>query len=169
MADRAPPRLRWVFERFTERARRVVINAREESWTLGHSYVGTEHLLIGLLRDRDLPAGRILASLGITPNEVRRKARDTVGEGKANTHEQNLPFTPPAKQALQRAFQEMLALQPPPGVCPEHLLLGLLQAEDGLAARILFGSGVDLEKIRDEIARSGPSYQPPARPGDSAS
>jgi ATP-dependent Clp protease ATP-binding subunit ClpC len=130
-----------VFERFTERARQVVVLAQEEARILKHNYIGTEHILLGLLREEEGLAARVLESLDITVERVRAQVVRIVGSGEEVTSGQ-IPFTPRAKKVLELALREALSL----GhnyIGTEHILLGLVRENEGVAARILlaFDSG----------------------------
>jgi ATP-dependent Clp protease ATP-binding subunit ClpC len=145
-----------MFERFTERARQVVVLAQEEARTLKHNYIGTEHILLGLLREEEGLAARVLEGLEITVEEVRAQVIKIVGSGEEVTSGQ-IPFTPRAKKVLELALREALSL----GhnyIGTEHILLGLVRENEGVAARILADFDADSEKIRNEIIRmlSGP-------------
>ena len=145
-----------MFERFTERARQVVVLAQDEARTLKHNYIGTEHILLGLLREEEGLAARVLDSLDITVEEVRAQVARIVGQGDEVTTGQ-IPFTPRAKKVLELALREALSL----GhnyIGTEHILLGLVRENEGVAARILLDFDADAEKIRNEIIRmlSGP-------------
>jgi ATP-dependent Clp protease ATP-binding subunit ClpC len=145
-----------VFERFTERARQVVVLAQDEARALKHNYIGTEHILLGLLREEEGLAARVLESLDITVEEVRAQVARIVGQGDEVTSGQ-IPFTPRAKKVLELALREALSL----GhnyIGTEHILLGLVRENEGVAARILLDFDADAEKIRNEIIRmlSGP-------------
>ena len=147
---------RRVFERFTERARQVVVLAQDEARALKHNYIGTEHILLGLLREEEGLAARVLESLDITVEEVRAQVARIVGQGDEVTTGQ-IPFTPRAKKVLELALREALSL----GhnyIGTEHILLGLVRENEGVAARILLDFDADAEKIRNEIIRmlSGP-------------
>jgi len=149
-----------VFERFTERARQVVVLAQEESRTFKHNYIGTEHILLGLLREEEGLAGRVLESLDITIERVRAAVLQIVGAGEEPTPGQ-IPFTPRAKKVLELAIREALSL----GhnyIGTEHILLGLARENEGVGVRILREFDVDAEKIRNEIIRmlSGPEAPP---------
>jgi ATP-dependent Clp protease ATP-binding subunit ClpC len=146
-----------MFERFTERARQVVVLAQEEARTLKHNYIGTEHILLGLLREEEGLAARVLESLDITVERVRAQVVRIVGSGEEVTSGQ-IPFTPRAKKVLELALREALSL----GhnyIGTEHILLGLVRENEGVAARILLDFDADSEKIRNEVIRmlSGPS------------
>ncbi len=148
-----------MFERFTERARQVVVLAQDEARELRHNYIGTEHLLLGLLREEEGLAARVLASLGITVEEVRAQLARIVGPGDETTTGQ-IPFTPRAKKVLELALREALSL----GhnyIGTEHILLGVVRENEGVGARILLSFGADAETVRNEIIRllSGPGRQ----------
>src|SRR3989337_697846 len=145
-----------MFERFTERARQVVVLAQEEARTLKHNYIGTEHILLGLLREEEDIASGVLPSLDITVERVRAQVVRIVGSGEEVTSGQ-IPFTPRAKKVLELALREALSL----GhnyIGTEHILLGLVRENEGVAARILLDFDADSEKIRNEVIRmlSGP-------------
>ncbi|MBK5110062.1 MAG: ATP-dependent Clp protease ATP-binding subunit [Thermoleophilia bacterium] len=155
-----------MFERFTERARQVVVLAQEEARTLKHNYIGTEHILLGLLREEEGLAARVLESLDITVERVRAQVVRIVGSGEEVTSGQ-IPFTPRAKKVLELALREALSL----GhnyIGTEHILLGLVRENEGVAARILLDFDADSDKIRNEVIRmlSGPGGR---RPGQNPS
>jgi ATP-dependent Clp protease ATP-binding subunit ClpA len=140
-----------MFERFTERARQVVVFAQDEAVTLRHNYIGTEHILLGLMREEEGLAARALESLEVTLEEVRAQVARIVGQGDEVTMGQ-IPFTPRSKRVLELALREALAL----GhnyIGTEHVLLGLARENEGVAMRILLDFDVDAEKIRNEILR----------------
>jgi len=140
-----------LFERFTERARQVVVLAQDEARALKHNYIGTEHILLGLLREEEGLAARVLESLDITVEEVRAQVARIVGQGDEVTTGQ-IPFTPRAKKVLELALREALSL----GhnyIGTEHILLGLVRENEGVAARILLDFDADDEKIRNEVIR----------------
>src|SRR5688572_19114068 len=145
-----------VFERFTERARQVVVLAQDEARGLKHNYIGTEHILLGLLREEEGLAARILELFGIGIEDVRGQVERIVGRGDEPTVGQ-LPFTPRAKKVLELSLREALKM----GhnyIGTEHILLGLVRENEGVAARILLDFGADAESIRNEVIRmlSGP-------------
>lgn len=145
-----------IFERFTERARLVVILAQDEARAIKHNYIGTEHLLLGLLREESGLAARTLEELGVSLEEVRVEVARIVGTGEEIKAGQ-LPFTPRAKKILELALREALSL----GhnyIGTEHILLGLVRENEGVAARILLDFDVDAEKTRNKIIQmlSGP-------------
>jgi ATP-dependent Clp protease ATP-binding subunit ClpC len=151
-----------VFERFTGRARQVVVLAQDEARVLGHGYIGTEHILLGLLREEEGIAARVLESLDITLEQVRAQVAEIVGRGDEVTTGQ-IPFTPNAKKVLELALREALSLQHS-YIGTEHVLLGLTRVNDGVAARILLDFGADAEKIRHEVLTVLSGQQPSPRP-----
>jgi Clp amino terminal domain, pathogenicity island component len=151
-----------MFERFTERARQVVVLAQEEARALKHNYIGTEHILLGLLREEGGLAARVLESLEITVDRVRTQVRRIVGSGDEVTSGQ-IPFTPRAKKVLELALREALSLGHD-YIGTEHILLGLVRENEGVAARILLDFDADSEKIRNEVIHilSEPGLRHPA-------
>ncbi len=148
-----------MFERFTERARQVVVLAQEEARALEHNYIGTEHILLGLLREEEGLAARVLDSLEVTAERTRAQVVRIVGSGEEVTAGQ-IPFTPRAKKVLELALREALSL----GhnyIGTEHILLGLVRENEGVAARVLLDFDADAQKIRNEVVRmlSGPDYR----------
>ena len=140
-----------MFERFTERSRQVVVLAQDEARRLAHNYIGTEHLLLGLLREEEGLAARVLESFDITVEDVRAQVARIVGQGDEVSTGQ-IPFTPRSKKVLELALREGIEL----GhnyIGTEHILLGLVRENDGVAVRILRDLGAGAEKIRDEILR----------------
>src|SRR3989440_2941319 len=125
-----------MFERFTERARQVVVLAQDEARALKHNYIGTEHLLIGLLREKEGIAARVLETLPVTLEGVREQVGRIIGTGDEVTSGQ-IPFTPRAKKALELSLREALGLGHN-WIGTEHILLGLVRENEGVAARILF-------------------------------
>jgi ATP-dependent Clp protease ATP-binding subunit ClpC len=146
-----------VFERFTERAKQVVVLAQDEARALRHNYIGTEHILLGLLREEEGLAARVLESLDITVEEVRAQVARIIGPGDEPIVSGQIPFTPRAKKVLELSLREALSLKHN-YIGTEHILLGLVRENEGVAARILLDFGADAEKIRNEIMRvlSGP-------------
>jgi ATP-dependent Clp protease ATP-binding subunit ClpC len=144
-----------VFERFTERAKQVVVLAQDEARALKHNYIGTEHILLGLLREEEGLAARVLESLDITVEEVREQVKRLVGQGDEEIVTGQIPFTPRAKKVLELALREALSL----GhnyIGTEHVLLGVVRENQGVAARILLDFDADAETIRTEIIRMLP-------------
>jgi FolB domain-containing protein len=138
-------------ERFTERARKVVVLAQEEARHFNHNYIGTEHLLLGLLQEDNGGAARVLNSLNIALDEVREQVKIIVGYGRERTVSRP-PFTPRSKKVLDLALREAWQL----GysyIDTEHILLGLVREPEGVAARVLSKLGVDSDKVRREVVR----------------
>jgi ATP-dependent Clp protease ATP-binding subunit ClpA len=153
---------RAVFERFTERARMVVVLSQEEARALRHNYIGTEHILLGLLREEEGIAARVLESMGITAEGVRGRVERIVGPSEEASPGQ-IPFTPRAKKVLELALREALSL----GhnyIGPEHVLLGVVRENEGVGARILLDFDADSEKVRNEVIQllGNPPRRPPA-------
>jgi ATP-dependent Clp protease ATP-binding subunit ClpC len=136
-----------MFQRFTERARQVVIFGQEEARRLRHNYIGTEHLLLGVLREEEGVGARVLASLGVTLDGVRAQVGTIVGQGDEVTTGQ-IPFTPRAKRVLELSLREALALGHN-WIGTEHLLLGIVREHEGVAAKILLDLDADAEKVRE--------------------
>ena len=138
-----------MFERFTERARQVVVLAQEEARTLKHNYIGTENILLGLLREEEGLAARVLESLDITVERVRAQVVRIVGSGEEVTSGQ-IPFTPRAKKVLELALREAIQLGHT-YIGTEHILLGLIREGDGVAAQVLVRLGADLNRTRQQV------------------
>jgi ATP-dependent Clp protease ATP-binding subunit ClpC len=152
-----------MFERFTERARQVVVLAQDEARLLNHNYIGTEHLLLGLLREEEGLAARVLESLAVTVEKTRANVEQVVGKGDDPVATEQIPFTKRAKKVLELSLREALSL----GhnyIGTEHVLLGLVREEKSVGARILLDFGLDAETVRNEVIRllSGPA-EPPTR------
>ena len=140
----------WMFEMFTEQSRQAVVLAQEEARALNHGYIGTEHVLLGLLRQEEGLAVRALRSLDITADRVRAQVVRIVGQGE-DVPGRQVPFTPHTKRVLELALREALAF----GhnyVGTEHILIGLVREHGGMAARILLDFDADAEKVRNRIA-----------------
>src|SRR5712691_8992721 len=134
-----------MFERFTDRARRVVVLAQEEARMLNHNYIGTEHVLLGLIHEGEGVAAKALESLGISLEAVRSQVEEIIGKGQA-APTGHIPFTPRAKKVLELALREALHL----GhnyIGTEHILLGTLAEEDGIGGKTLTGLGVTKERV----------------------
>ncbi len=138
-----------MFERFTDRARRVVVLAQEEARMLGHDYVGTEHILLGLIHEGSGVAAHALESLGITTEAVRQQVEEIAGRGHA-TPTGHIPFTPQAKTALQLALREAMHLGHT-YIGTEHILLGLIREGQGPAAQVLAALGADQNRVRQQV------------------
>nr|BFE80305.1 hypothetical protein GCM10020093_029060 [Planobispora longispora] len=128
-----------MFERFTDRARRVVVLAQEEARRLKHDYIGTEHLLLGLIGEEDGIAARALQSFEISLEDVRRDVEEIIGQG-STTPSDHIPFTPRAKKVLELSLREALHLHHD-YIGTEHILLGLVREEEGVAAQVLTRQG----------------------------
>jgi Clp amino terminal domain, pathogenicity island component len=152
---------RWsMFERFTDKARRTVVLAQEEARLLRHDYVGTEHILLGLLRERGGVAARVLTSLGISLEAARERLEAAVGRGQATSG--HIPFTRQAKRTLELALREALHLGDD-YIGTEHILLGLLRDADGRGTEILVGLGADLNVIRQRVIQTIGRASDPSR------
>jgi dihydroneopterin aldolase len=138
-----------MFERFTDRARRVVVLAQLEARRLEHSHIGTEHLLLGLIAEEDGVAARVLADLGIGLETARQQVIGIIGEGPGPA-ESHIPFTPRAKKVMELSLREALALGHN-DIGTEHILLGLLREGDGVGAQVLVASGADLVTVREKV------------------
>jgi ATP-dependent Clp protease ATP-binding subunit ClpC len=138
-----------VFERFTDRARRVVVLAQEEARMLNHNYIGTEHILLGLIHEGEGVAAKALESLGISLEAVRQQVEEIIGQGQTPPTG-HIPFTPRAKKVLELSLREALQL----GhnyIGTEHILLGLIREGEGVAAQVLVKLGADLNKVRQQV------------------
>ncbi len=140
------------FERFTEPARGVIILAREEAKRLNHSRVGPEHILLGIIREGEGVASKVLESLNISPKRVRAEIEGAIGWGARAPHEE-VAFTPRAKKVLKRALDEARRLGHKVGT--EHLLLGLIREGEGVAVRVLDAMGADLDRVRAQVVLLG--------------
>jgi ATP-dependent Clp protease ATP-binding subunit ClpC len=146
-----------MFERFSQRARRVVVLAQEEARMLDHNYIGTEHILLGLIREGEGVAGRALESLGISLEAVRQQVEQIIGRGQ-QAPSGHIPFTPRAKKVLELALREAQQL----GhnyIGTEHILLGLIREGSGVAAQVLVKLGADLNRVRQQVIRLLHGYQ----------
>ena len=146
-----------MFERFTNRARHVVVLAQEEARLLNHNYIGTEHILLGLLGEPESVAGTVLASFGITRDGVRVEVEDKVGRGKSQPSG-HIPFTPRAKKTLELSLREALSIKHN-YIGTEHILLGLIREGDGVAAQIL-RDHADLLEIRLAVLNAVSADEP---------
>ena len=156
-----------MFERFTQRARHAVVLAQEEARALQHHHIGTEHILLGLLREGEGVAARVLGSLGVSLDRTRPQIARIVGPTDEVTAEQTsaaeqIPFTPRAKKVLELALREALALGHD-YIGTEHILLGLAREGDGIAMRVLLDLDVRPEQVRDEVIRVLPHSERQAR------
>ena len=145
-----------MFERFTDRARRVVVLAQEEARLLNHNYIGTEHILLGLIHEGEGVAAQALESLGISLEAVRSQVEEIIGQG-SSSPSGHIPFTPRAKKVLELSLREALQL----GhnyIGTEHVLLGLIREGEGVAAQVLVKLGADLSKVRQEVIQQLSGY-----------
>jgi ATP-dependent Clp protease ATP-binding subunit ClpC len=145
-----------VFERFTDRARRVVVLAQEEARMLNHSYIGTEHILLGLIHEGEGVAARALGSMDIDLQTVRENIQEIIGEGTSSPLG-HIPFTPRAKKVLELSLRESIEL----GhnyIGTEHILLGLLREGEGVASQVLLKMGATLQAVRSEVLNLLQSY-----------
>jgi ATP-dependent Clp protease ATP-binding subunit ClpC len=140
-----------MFERFTDRARRVIVFAQDEARMLNHGYIGTEHLLLGLIHEEEGLAARALKTLGVSLDETRQEVEEIIGRG-THAPRGHIPFTPRAKNVLELSLREALQLDHQ-YIGTEHILLGLLREGNGVAAQILVRSGVNLNRARQEVIR----------------
>ena len=138
-----------MFERFTDRARRVIVLAQEEARNLKHNYLGTEHILLGLIREGEGVAAKALEALGITLDDVRAQVIEIIGEGQ-EPPSGHIPFTPRAKKVIEYAMREGLQLGHS-YIGTEHLLLGLTREPDGVAAQVLTKLGSDMPRVRNQV------------------
>jgi ATP-dependent Clp protease ATP-binding subunit ClpC len=138
-----------MFERFTDRARRVVVLAQEEARTLNHSYIGTEHILLGLTREGEGVAVKALESLGISLEAVRQQVEEIIGQGQ-QAPSGHIPFTPRAKKVLGLSLRESVQLDHN-YIGTEHILLGLIREGEGVAAQVLVKLGADLSRVRQHV------------------
>ena len=147
-----------MFERFTDRARRVVVLAQEEARMLSHNYIGTEHiLLLGLIHEGEGVAAKALESLGISLEAVRAQVEEIIGQGQ-QAPTGHIPFTPRAKKVLELSLREALQL----GhnyIGTEHILLGLIREGEGVAAQVLVKLGADLNRVRQQVIQLLSGYQ----------
>ena len=146
-----------MFERFTDRARRVVVLAQEEARMLNHNYIGTEHILLGLIHEGEGVAAKALESLGISLDAVRQQVEEIIGQGQ-QAPSGHIPFTPRAKKVLELSLREALQL----GhnyIGTEHILLGLIREGEGVAAQVLVKLGADLNKVRQQVIQLLNGYQ----------
>jgi ATP-dependent Clp protease ATP-binding subunit ClpA len=146
-----------MFERFTERARRVVALAQEEARMLSHTYIGTEHILLGLLREGHGVAARALESPGISVEAVRQQIVELIGRGQ-QVPSGHIPFTPRAKMVLALSLREALQFGHE-DIGAEHILLGLIRDGDGVAVQVLANLGADLNRTRQQVIQLLQGYQ----------
>ena len=155
-----------MFERFTDRARRVVVLAQEEARLLNHNYIGTEHILLGLIHEGEGVAAKALESLGISLEAVRSQVEEIIGQG-GSSPSGHIPFTPRAKKVLELSLREALQL----GhnyIGTEHILLGLIREGEGVAAQVLVKLGADLSRVRQQVIQLLSGYQGPGGSSEKA-
>jgi ATP-dependent Clp protease ATP-binding subunit ClpC len=149
-----------VFERFTERARQVVVFAQDEARALRHNYIGTEHLLLGLLREEEGVAARTLVSVGMTLERARAEVERIVGIGEVELTSGQIPFTPRAKRMLELALREALSMGHN-HIGTEHVLLGLSRDDKAMAVKILRNAGIEPEGVQEKVVLMlGPGLRP---------
>src|SRR5712675_790774 len=146
-----------MFEKFTERARQVIVLAQEEARMLNHDYIGTEHLLLGLIHEGEGVAARALESLGVSLEAVRAQVEEIIGQGQ-QALSGHIPFTPRAKKVLELSLRESRQLGHD-YIGTEHLLLGLLREGEGVAAQVLVKLGADLNRVRLQVIQLLQGYQ----------
>ena len=146
-----------MFERFTDRARRVLVLAQEEARLLNHSFIGTEHILLGLIHEGEGVAAKALDAMGITLEAVREKVEETIGMT-GNPPSGSPPFTPRAKKVLELSLREALQLGHS-YIGTEHMLLGLVREGEGVAAQVLVSLGADLARVRQQVIQMMSGYQ----------
>ncbi|MGV0432666.1 ATP-dependent Clp protease ATP-binding subunit [Corynebacterium sp. 20_84] len=146
-----------MFERFTDRARRVIVLAQQEARDLNHNYIGTEHILLGLIQEGEGVAAKALESMGINLEDVRREVIDIIGRG-SQPHTGHVPFTPRAKKVLELALREGLQMGHK-YIGTEFLLLGLIREGEGVAAQVLIKLGADLPRVRQQVIQLLSGYE----------
>jgi len=150
-----------MFNKFTERARKVILLAKQEAKRFNHDYIGTEHILLGLLREGEGVAAAVLQSLGMDLGNIRLEIEKLVQIGPQTVVSGDLPFTPKAKKVMEMAMEEARIL----GhnyIGTEHLLLGLMRETEGVASQVFLNMGLDLEKVREEVVKLLGSTNPGA-------
>ncbi|MFA6577191.1 MAG: Clp protease N-terminal domain-containing protein, partial [Nocardioides sp.] len=146
-----------MFERFTDRARRVVVLAQEEARMLSHNYIGTEHILLGLIHEGEGVAAKALESLDISLEAVRAQVEEIIGQGQ-QAPSGHIPFTPRAKKVLELSLREALQLGHS-YIGTEHILLGLIREGEGVAAQVLQKLGADLNRVRQQVIQLLSGFQ----------
>ena len=146
-----------MFEKFTDKARRVVVLAQEEAKLLNHNYIGTEHILLGLIHEGEGVAAKALESLGINLDSVRQQVQEIIGQGQ-QAPAGHIPFTPRAKKVLELSLREALQLGHS-YIGTEHLLLGLIREGEGVAAQVLTKLGADTNRVRQQVIQLLSGFQ----------
>ena len=139
-----------MFERFTDRARRTIVFAQDEARALHHNWIGTEHLLLGVISEGQGVGAKALEALGVSLDAVRLQVEEIIGRGPAPVAEGHIPFTPRAKKVLELSLREALQLSHD-YIGTEHILLGLIREGDGVAAQVLVMLGCDLNRTRRQV------------------
>ncbi len=156
-----------MFNKFTERARKVILLAKEEARRFNHDYIGTEHILLGLIREGEGVAAAVLQKLGLSPEKIRLEVEKLVQSGPSTMVSGDIPFTPKAKKVIELAMEEARSL----GhnyIGTEHLLLGLIREGEGVASQVLMNLGLDLNRVRNEVITLLGSSSPAPTGGASA-
>ena len=146
-----------MFERFTDRARRVVVLAQDEAKMLNHNYIGTEHILLGLIHEGEGVAAKALEQMGISLEAVREQVEEIIGHGQTQPTG-HIPFTPRAKKVLELSLREALQMNHS-YIGTEHILLGLIREGEGVAAQVLIKLGADLNRVRNTVLQLLSGYQ----------
>src|SRR5699024_2249889 len=149
--------VRVMFEWFTDRARRVIVLAQEEARLLNHNYIGTEHILLGLIHEGEGVAAKALESMGISLDAVRQEVEEIIGQG-TQPHTGHIPFTPRAKKVLELSLREGLQMGHK-YIGTEFLLLGLIREGEGVAAQVLVKLGADLPRVRQQVIQLLSGYE----------
>jgi ATP-dependent Clp protease ATP-binding subunit ClpC len=140
-----------MFERFTDRARRVIVLAQQEARLLDHNFIGTEHILLGLIHEGEGVAARALTAMGIRLDAMRQAVEDIIGRGTQPLPASGyIPFTPRSKKVLELSLREAMELRSDQ-IGTEHMLLALVREGHGVAAQVLLDAGVDLERAREQV------------------
>jgi ATP-dependent Clp protease ATP-binding subunit ClpA len=153
-----------MFERFTDQARRIVALAQEEARTFNHDDIGTEHILLALIREGSGMAAQALTALGITEEAARQRVEEVAGRGQQGPPRARIPLTPWAKKALELSLREAIAIGNS-SIGTEHILLGLVRVGEGPAAQVLAGLGVDPNRVRQQVIRLVSASRGQAEPG----
>ena len=146
-----------MFDRFTDRARRVIVLAQDEARMLNHNYIGTEHILLGLIHEGEGVAAKALEALGISLEAVREQVEEIIGQGQ-QAPTGHIPFTPRAKKVLELSMREALQINHP-YIGTEHILLGLIREGEGVAAQVLIKLGADLNRVRNQVLQLLSGFQ----------
>src|ERR1700722_20142665 len=152
-----------MFQRFTDRARQVVVLAQGEARGLNHNWIGTEHLLLGVISEGNGVGARALEAMRISPVAARQEIESIIGRGQEPVGDGHIPFTPRAKKVLEQSLLESLQLGHD-YIGTEHILLGLMRESDGVAAQVLVKLGADLNRVRQQVIQLLQGYQAPVAP-----